>query len=594
MRKKDISNWGTGQDLNCLLFFAYLMDEITFSYTIDSYKAPTLNVKSLCIECLTVISDIKKDVINRGALNSVIEELVWAIEHDKIVSELICNSQTPLYIDELLTNNTIDRIKNAVVLIFNSVCKMYTDKIKERLTELIIENRRKEDIESITKLFVTDLLNMGYTNEYIYHTNQQFFFSSDGFIKDVNIINEYWNNFNGEKQKYKVVILGFTLFKELKTVIKPFDIKIENNFTFETSDSKLDKYIKKLATNKYYIIFDEITAIEPYHACNIAQQTIEQFSNLFSFYHHKTSLEWRKESIVMDVKNAKISIINKPTSRILCCKDLRPRKASSVLNNVIQNIDFEKKSMYRIMKSIDLHEAAITSESIENQFVNLFTAFEVLIPKSVSSGKDRIVQISDILVPFLCLDYYHKIIGYLTKSLIEWDEVLFKQILGEVSEGNGHKEKIAAFLCLKKYSDIRNTVYKKIVSEKYVLLQNRIYKLEKLFSSTENIITHLKVHEKRIKWHIDRIYRTRNLIVHAGNTPQYIDSLIENLHSYYDIMVKAIFEDNIKFKLNSLEHSYLTNELKYKEYKKVLNEYSHIELTEENFLKIIFNKFLPK
>lgn len=56
MRNKSLKGWNYTNDLECLLLFATLIDEMTFYYTYDSYKAPALNVISLLNEAEETLS----------------------------------------------------------------------------------------------------------------------------------------------------------------------------------------------------------------------------------------------------------------------------------------------------------------------------------------------------------------------------------------------------------------------------------------------------------------------------------------------------------------------------------------------------------
>lgn len=48
------------------------------------------------------------------------------------------------------------------------------------------------------------------------------------------------------------------------------------------------------------------------------------------------------------------------------------------------------------------------------------------------------------------------------------------------------------------------------------------------------------MHQKKLSWHIRRLYRTRNLIVHDSGTMYDIETLVENCHSYVDEFLKQI------------------------------------------------------
>lgn len=54
------------------------------------------------------------------------------------------------------------------------------------------------------------------------------------------------------------------------------------------------------------------------------------------------------------------------------------------------------------------------------------------------------------------------------------------------------------------------------------------------------MIKGLKNHTVRVGWQIRRIYRARNMIVHSGITPSYIELLIENIHDYLDHIIGKV------------------------------------------------------
>ncbi|MCZ7400671.1 MAG: hypothetical protein O8C61_00440 [Candidatus Methanoperedens sp.] len=89
MLKPNLIKWGDSEELDGLLFFAQLIEEMLFNYTIDSYKAPAFNTKSRCIEILSTIEDIKEDRLQDGTLKPMLEELVWSLDSDIVAQKLI-------------------------------------------------------------------------------------------------------------------------------------------------------------------------------------------------------------------------------------------------------------------------------------------------------------------------------------------------------------------------------------------------------------------------------------------------------------------------------------------------------------------------
>ena len=64
---KKINKWNYVSQMENLLFFANLIDEMTFNYTLDSFKASVHNIFSLMRECLITIKDIQTETIKKGA-----------------------------------------------------------------------------------------------------------------------------------------------------------------------------------------------------------------------------------------------------------------------------------------------------------------------------------------------------------------------------------------------------------------------------------------------------------------------------------------------------------------------------------------------
>ena len=69
------------------------------------------------------------------------------------------------------------------------------------------------------------------------------------------------------------------------------------------------------------------------------------------------------------------------------------------------------------------------------------------------------------------------------------------------------------------------------------LLRSRLYNLRKELRDTKHICEKISLHNKKILWQIQRIYRTRNLSTHAGISMPYIKEVLFNLHNYFDYVI---------------------------------------------------------
>ena len=72
------------------------------------------------------------------------------------------------------------------------------------------------------------------------------------------------------------------------------------------------------------------------------------------------------------------------------------------------------------------------------------------------------------------------------------------------------------------------------------LLRNKLWRLSEAFKSRDAIQKTLRTHRKKLKWHLYRIYFTRNSLMHSASSLPYLSTLVENLHLYVDTLIIVI------------------------------------------------------
>ena len=599
MRNKSLVGWNFTSKMEGLAVFANLIDEMTFNYTYDSYKAPALNIISLLDEAHETVLDIENGMIKEEGMRSVLEELSKSFKDDEVMAALLQDMGMTYLCFNAWTNFTNREILNCIVLLKQQkIGERYFIKLKETLSELIKTkgNREKKKIENLTRIFVTHLKYLGYSEEYIYAVNLNFFFSSGTRIDDENAVDLYFSLYDGIVKKYKVVNIGNPLFKSLKNAFSKDHDVVDDTLHFSFSNPVINRFSIRRKNSQVFII-TEVKANDPYMARQLSLQRIHRHSRTFRFYHHKDELSVQNECLVIEEASHTVIPIKKPIGNIVHCEDMKPFPASVMTSKTYNRLSYAPESIQRIDSSKQLHENALVTDNLENQFVNLFTALEVLIPKDINSKNARIAQIYETIVPYLCVNYYRKLIGAIDSSLKLWNKVFYKTILSKVTEGTDDIEKLAALMVLKKYDGDDehvkkelNLLYEQLTADKFYLMRHRMFDMYTILSKPESILSFLERHEERIKWHVDRIYRTRNMIVHGGRSPHYIATMVENLHSYYDSLVNQLIEDNLNMHYNKIELSYTATSIRYKSYKNMLQSARGETIDESNLLAMVFNK----
>ena len=146
------------------------------------------------------------------------------------------------------------------------------------------------------------------------------------------------------------------------------------------------------------------------------------------------------------------------------------------------------------------------------------------------------------------------------------------------------------FIFLPEFEELREDYFKKLSN--YPNIRMKIYKLYALKDSKKDLFTLTLKYEKRVNWHIYRLYRTRNAIVHSGESHTRIQSLGEHLHIYADqivseILMKLATENTLKTVSDALLDTRMLLDKKKKEF---LND---TPITDEDF-NILLESYLYK
>lgn len=198
MRNKSLKGGNYTNELECLLLFATLIDEMTFNYTYDSYKAPALNVVSLLNEAEETLLNIGRDIIREEGVRSVMEELSYAISSDEIFKQILDRyGLSYIASDAWLSSSHSDFINCFAFIKQIKIAEIYFWELKSNLSSLVKSNREKKKIENLTRIFVSYLCYLGYSEEFIYMVTTEFFFSPASNVIDVNTVDLFLNIFEG-------------------------------------------------------------------------------------------------------------------------------------------------------------------------------------------------------------------------------------------------------------------------------------------------------------------------------------------------------------------------------------------------------------
>lgn len=434
--------------------------------------------------------------------------------------------------EKMIVELTVDEVKKG----------NYDVKLEDGKLNVYAKSFEKRKIELLTRLLVTELLNIGFSESEIYHEAKKFFFEGYGIIASTDKINTFFDKFVPKAKEWEVIIKGEKKFELVKEFAKVYDIEITNIApTLKTSLPRERYFFNQRNPDQVFIIFNKIEAHDATKAKMEAEEILIALSSLYKYHIHLNELSWSDETIIYDKSNNnRFIIVGKSVKAV----HKRPEKKDEQIPDLIHETagifsetDLNAESRYKLLRCINLHSAAISATNEENQLLTFWAALESLLPPNRDKGK--IEHVISYLEPFLVRGYCKKLIHNLYKNLIIYDGV--KEVIDKVGEGDSDFDKFAAIISLKKENEpLRDEIYGLV--GRNPLLRHRIFSLMTKLSSANSILDTIIEHQKRVIWHIQRVYRMRNLIIHSGSTLPYLGILVENLHSYTDNILDLIGE----------------------------------------------------
>ena len=544
MKAYSFENWNVNVDTIPFLFFVQNMEEMLFPYGHDSYKVPTLNFYFLCLELLESIQKIEDDVIDKGNLGPMFDELSEMFTNDIVAQKLYGNNFEALFyikddkgeysrdfkkLRENIGNEaSIRTIKKTLYFLINDmkIEDKYFKALKDEINVLLYSNlfglETAYKLSVLCKLFLTEVINRGYSQEYIYSEIKSRYYSFENKIEDIDVEIEYlWSLFSFKESKYSVIVP--IRRKDVKNLLERFE-----GILIESNNEKL------FGNSCHWIARIEVKSLDPEKARNKAIELISTIVSMKQYNSHTSKAFESTNVIVKELASNKEKKLSKPVGLLSRGCTRSDEQIYIRIDEMIQIIPVIGEKFFN---AINLHSSAMESKNISNQLLNLWTIVEVLVEVEKRNNYSKITQISNTFTTVLNASYVKSILEQLLFDL-EHCCFGFKGYLKRVSKGKNDYEKLVALLICDEFIQVKTELLNNLPC--YPLLKYRIEYYSKKFSSRESLKIFLNKHRKRLEWQIMRIYRNRNMIVHDGSHFPYIDLIVQNLHFYVDSLIDTI------------------------------------------------------
>ena len=556
-----------------MLYFAQRIEEMLDHSTTHIYKVPVLNTNLLVKEYLATVSLVEKDIVHKDHLKHIMEEFKDSFMKDVVIKEHLSEKRINDILNKINESSEYDQ--QQIMKYVLSCLSDYNNWAKEYLSQYVRVEKEKKKIEAGLRCYLPGLISAGYSKEYIYYYSKKFFSSST--ISSLDDLDFFLSRFDFKDRTYQVQMVidkNATKFEEI------LNKRLNTYFV----DGKLTKHFQ-YDTKKYIVITSDIDALDERKAAELMWEKVSLFFRYYKFVGDKIDSILLNKCVVEDDTGKKTVIELNQNSFSFGYNiddDVFFGEFSESLITTLLN--YAHCSFDKIDKCVRLHNSAIESNELKNGFLNLWSIFEII---CVTKNESKIVEIEDTVLPILGKDYISIILNDIRFSL---RVCLSEEDYGEwMTKFEDEIEiiSIAKLILLKENEEIRKDLYSKL--KEYPLIRSRISQMSEQYNNKADMLKDVERFKKRLKWHLRRLYRTRNAIIHSGEEPANIKLLGEHLHSYVDeLLYEIILRLTYNVRLNSIENVLVDIELAIHDIMGELNNKG--EFSEEN-IKIIVPEF---
>lgn len=599
MLSRPPKNFECSKNTENLFLFYQCVNEMAFDYSPDTYKAPTLNTRLLCREAYVTYKSLKEtNSLNKyyeKYLVPILGELKYSLTNDKVAKAILGERYVK-------THTLLEQLEKDKELFESSLRNLqnylggrkYYDKLTEEISKLICGEKNQQELIKLTGNWMAEILALGYSKQHIYNVTSDFLKKEK--ITSCNQIHDYFALFSFEEKKWECLTIVnkkiMTYIKGLERIVNTekiqlYKVSVEElkqlvqKEQYRSMQWFLDSYMSLQVVDKVEIVKYVCVELDPYKATEEMQKFIGFFVNIITnvdnevkkIYPYNVCLNYSKTRI-----------------RVQSAMQRRNRKyEQSYLPSVLRmlgSLRVSSKMFSDLMSVLSYHGDAIT-QGLEEKYVvtMLWTSLEMLFSngkytgskgESVKQALIEIIQRTYIVkrLKYLHADFLANIKAY-NKSLVQKYSLDEFDVFVEVLFDDTNADRI---------KEIQETL------KNNPLLRTRIFELvDKYFKNGKAIEETLYNHQRKIEWHIERIYRTRNFLVHAGQEFWYEDMIVECLHNYVDFVVNYIFVKNeageyIENISDVVEEAKNDNEV----HRKILRDNKSFNINKNNYKKLLF------
>lgn len=529
--------WANEEKYGTVLYFAQLVEEMFWHGARDSYRPYSLDSYHRSVELSKTYSELKEAGVS-GSMSDMFDEFLYFVSRDLTVKRNFAAAWEIVDL-QLGDKSARDDLKiEAVKLFERSLRKMYLRRCRDEI-EAYAGNQKPKDKKEFRALvgnYFSFLLNVGHSPEHIYFHAIRHFFERELTGPPRRELQEFFRLFPGRPSEFKVLV---SVSNEMRVALDGNE-NITLNPTI--SPAVLGRHKELLRDIKPNIVeFSNIKAFDIPAAWLECSRSLNLTRALSYTAKPLSEMSWKTAMIVSSPDFEAGTQFNETASPLRRRYRGNAVEADKQINQrrlFLQRETLHDQDRNRLLNSINGYADAFHSESPATQLVSLWSSLEGFLPVPTMAGSRIQHFLKDISASQQRL-YLQNQFLWLYVDLVKQYRDSLSRILDEVSDYQNEPSKLIAAICFERYKSVLSKLG--ALCGGSPLATQRMFELNKASKSLSDLFGIVELHLQRVRWHILRIYRERNRIVHRANPSKNVSSLIVNLNEYILVCMEAFF-----------------------------------------------------
>ena len=519
--------------------------ELLYKNTIDSYRLRLHNPKTIIEELFTICVEARDGVLtNNIYLNATSNEAVGLIKRGNDV--LTFKSVSREYFINTLKNagkQNTDKLIQACKLVLNDN-KDYQNKLFATVKTSIDSftngsnfcNKDKKQFILMLHYLCIELINLGYTKQYLYAFFRSIFVFAGNVSMTFNSRYEIWESLgNKQNEQFKVIyeLIGssfqFPYFKKTDStkyehVTRHFNSRLPSDI----KPAVREFLEEKIKFDELNLISIKTQSLDYYKAVEVSRAKLAHDLDIYHLGFSNNTIKIGTKAVVIGSNNTSKSSILPSNYQI----DGYIRGSKTIFETLLKKFRKIKRNrvndetLDKLISAIRYLRIGSESPELETKLLNYWIGLEYIFTSFNNDEKtiDRIINYFPVC---------HSVI-YPKRNLYG-----FHKTLERLNVSSRIRTYNKSLKYLKRVSTYENEILPNTNSE---LLKFRANFYKGWVDNPENITSAIEKHKQNLKWNLIRLYRIRNSIVHNAAVTNTIYSNVSHIKYYLTFILNSILE----------------------------------------------------